>query len=167
MNRRSLLLLGGAAALTTTAAAALLVPVRDPATMIFKRDGVALGGTDPVAYFTHARPVQGEAKYAVEHAGATWHFANAMTRDAFAAAPADYMPQYGGFCAWALAEQDELIATKPENWAIVGGRLFLNFADDKHASWLKDPVPSIHKADAKWIDVETALRDGTPLPVSV
>src|SRR5438270_5223436 len=40
-------------------------------------DGAAIGGHDPVAYFTEQRPVLGSAAYSAEWSGATWRFASA------------------------------------------------------------------------------------------
>lgn len=61
--------------------------------------GLALKGYDPVAYFSEKKPVQGKPEFTTQHEGATYRFASAANRDAFAAAPAKYSPQYGGYCA--------------------------------------------------------------------
>ena len=80
--------------------------------------GVAVGGYDPVAYFTVGKPVPGKADITVTHEGATWRFASAANRDAFKAEPAKYAPQYGGHCAWAvgtraLFRRDSLRSPRP------------------------------------------------------
>ena len=59
-----------------------------------------------------------------------WHFASAENRDAFAAAPERFAPQYGGFCAWAVAARKKLYSTQPENWTIEAGKLYLNYNDN-------------------------------------
>lgn len=64
---------------------------------VYTKDGLALGGTDPVAYFNDARPVPGLAAFSAEWNGGTWHFASGENRAAFLADPADYAPLYGGF----------------------------------------------------------------------
>jgi len=124
---------------------------------VFAEDGVALRGTDSVAYFTEGRPVAGSAAHALDWNGATWHFASAENRAAFAAEPERYAPQYGGFCAWAVAERGKLYSTRPENWAIVGGKLYLNFNDDIEARWQADIPGFIAKGDARWPEI---LRGG-------
>ncbi|WP_179380313.1 YHS domain-containing (seleno)protein [Jannaschia marina] len=150
MNRRTLLI-GGAAALTTTAAAAsLLLPRQLAPALTFTRDGLALGGTDPVAYFTHARPMGGDPALTHEWADATWRFISEESRAAFVEDPEAFAPQYGGFCAWAVAEKGELYSTQPENWAIVDGKLYLNFNDDVQAMWDADRAGFIRTADMKW-----------------
>jgi len=80
-----------------------LVPSVLPAQAVYTEDGLAIRGHDPVAYFTEGRPVRGSAEHVAEWNGATWQFASAQNRDAFLADPEAYAPQFGGFCAWAVA----------------------------------------------------------------
>lgn len=120
---------------------------------VFAKEGVALGGTDPVGYFSEGRPVVGLAAHALDWSGATWHFASAENRDAFAADPDRYAPQYGGFCAWAVAEKGKLYSTQAENWAIVEGKLYLNYNDDIQAKWQADVPGFIARGDARWPEV--------------
>lgn len=120
---------------------------------VYTEDGVAIRGADPVAYFTQGAPVPGLPAHALEWNGAIWHFASAGNRDAFAADPARYAPQYGGFCAWAVAEKGKLYSTQPENWAIVEGKLYLNFNDDIQAKWQADVPGFIAQGDARWPEV--------------
>ena len=92
----------------------------------------ALGGHDPVAYF-RSGAMMGTNAFIVVYEGTTFYFANAANRDAFAAAPAQYLPQFGGYCAWA-ASQGRLSAPDPKLATIVDGKLYLNcskVAEDK------------------------------------
>jgi YHS domain-containing protein len=66
--------------------------------------GVAIEGTDPVAYFEDGEPALGSSEFEHEWLGATWRFASAENRDRFAAEPEKYAPQYGGYCAWAVSQ---------------------------------------------------------------
>jgi YHS domain len=61
--------------------------------------------------------------------GATWYFASAENRDRFAADPERYVPQYGGYCAWAVAH-GYTAKIDPEAWKIVDGKLYLNYSKD-------------------------------------
>lgn len=112
-------------------------------------DGIALGGTDPVAYFTEGRPVPGDPAITFDWKGATWRFASAANRDAFAADPARYAPAYGGWCAWAVS-RGYTAPTDPAAWRIVGGRLYLNYSLEVRARWEKDVPGNIAKADRNW-----------------
>lgn len=111
--------------------------------------GVAIDGYDPVAYFTDSKPVEGSKAYSFEWNGATWRFASAAHRDLFAQAPEKYAPQYGGYCAWAVA-QGSTADIDPESWRIEDGRLFLNYSLDVQKKWSADIPGNIAKADENW-----------------
>lgn len=110
---------------------------------------VAVGGYDPVAYFEDGKPVKGAKEFAFEYEGATWLFATADNLEQFKADPDAYAPQYGGYCAWAVA-QGYTAPGNPKNWSVRGGKLYLNYDSGVQAKWLKDPDGFITKADANW-----------------
>jgi len=111
--------------------------------------GVAIGGYDPVAYFTDGRAVRGSSAFEYEWNDATWRFASAAHRDLFASHPARYAPQYGGFCASGLAMGGKWKAD-PEVWKIVDGKLFLNFSKSGLEQLTADPSTVIEKANRTW-----------------
>jgi hypothetical protein len=150
LTRRTVLL--AAPALALGAAAMTARPAR---AATFAPGGVALGGTDPVAYFAAGRATQGSAEHAVAHDGATWRFASAANRDAFAADPAAYAPAYGGWCAWAMA-QGYLAETDPDAWTIHEGRLFLNANARIKRRFERDIPGFVAQADANWPSVRPA-----------
>lgn len=110
---------------------------------------LAVGGYDSVAYFTEGRPVKGDRQYALKHAGAEWRFVSAANRDTFAAAPQRYAPQYGGYCAWAVA-QGYTASGDPQYWKIVDGKLYLNYDAAVQAKWERDIPGFIGNADRQW-----------------
>ncbi len=110
---------------------------------------VAAGGYDVVAYFTLGRPVKGDAKFATQWKGATWRFSTAAHLAKFKASPAAYAPQYGGYCAWAVAN-GYTAKGDPLQWKIVGGRLYLNYDAGIQARWAKDIPGFIRKGDGHW-----------------
>jgi YHS domain-containing protein len=109
----------------------------------------AIGGYDPVAYFTDHAAVRGDASHAFEWRGARWLFASEAHRALFAATPERYAPAYGGYCAYA-ASQGRLVRVDPEAWFVEGGRLFLNYSQDIRRTWLADRARFIRDADARW-----------------
>ena len=111
--------------------------------------GVAVGGYDPVAYFTEKKPVPGKTDITLEHDGVTWRFSSAANRDAFKADPAKYAPQYGGYCAWAVS-QGYTAKGDPNIWSITGGKLYLNYNASVQKSWDQDVPGLVKKADANW-----------------
>jgi len=151
-------LLAGAGAILVVAVAIVLAALWMPDLFlqdyepapVFASDGIAIRGTDPVAYFTQGRPVAGSPAYSADWRGATWLFSTAAHRDAFLAEPEAYAPQYGGFCAWAVAEKGKLYSTQPENWTIVAGKLYLNYNDAVQAKWESDSPAFIEAGDRRW-----------------
>lgn len=109
----------------------------------------AVSGYDTVAYFTDGKPVKGEKKFRTDYMGAEWRFSSQENLDAFLADPAKYAPQYGGYCAWAMASGNKA-SGDPKHWKIVGGKLYLNYNADVKAEWEKDIPGFIEKADAQY-----------------
>ncbi|MBD8875525.1 MULTISPECIES: YHS domain-containing (seleno)protein [Stappiaceae] len=91
----------------------------------FVTDDAAIGGTDPVAYFTEGKPVAGSDEFTAVYDDVTWKFSSAENRDKFEADPAKYAPQYGGYCAFGAAMGFK-VPVVPEAWKIVDGKLYLN-----------------------------------------
>jgi YHS domain-containing protein len=113
---------------------------------------VAVSGYDPVAYFTDAKPVKGDAKFTTSYKNVQWNFSSAENRDKFIAAPERYAPQYGGYCAWAVA-QDSTASGDPQYWKIVNDKLYLNFDAQVQKKW-EASIPSfIQQADKNWPNV--------------
>lgn len=111
--------------------------------------GVAVGGYDPVAYFTEGKPVKGSEDITLKHEGVTWRFSSEANRDAFKADPAKFAPQYGGHCAYAMAK-GSLAKGDPEAWTIHNGKLYLNFSNSVRARWQKNIPGYVKQADVNW-----------------
>lgn len=111
--------------------------------------GVAIKGYDPVAYFTRGAPAKGSKQFALRHDGVEWRFASAANKSLFQADPAKYMPAYGGYCAYGVA-QGYLVKIEPDAWAIRNGRLYLNYDRSIQRRWSKKPASYIATADRKW-----------------
>ncbi|WP_377512865.1 YHS domain-containing (seleno)protein [Octadecabacter sp. R77987] len=145
LTRRSLL-----AFAALTPAAALLAPTAMAATPeTFAEGGLAIRGTDPVAYFDGNGPVAGSPDHQLMWKGATWQFASAANRAAFEANPMAYAPQYGGYCAFAMS-RGYIASTDPEAWTLHDGKLYLNYSVSVRSRWLPDIAENIALADANW-----------------
>lgn len=145
LSRRTFLTYAAALPAATFAAPAAFAQTAK----IYAEGGVAVDGTDVVAYFTQGAPVAGSAEFTHDWSGATWRFASAANRDAFAAEPAKFAPQYGGYCAYAVSE-GYTASTTPEAWKIVDGKLYLNYSRRVQRRWAKDIPARISSADANW-----------------
>lgn len=107
------------------------------------------GGYDVVAYFTDNRPVRGAPQFRVTHNGVEYRFSSAEHQAAFERNPTRYLPQYGGYCAWAVS-QGYTASANPRNWRIVDGRLYLNYNTEVQRRWEQDINGHIRSADANW-----------------
>jgi len=113
------------------------------------RQGVALKGYDPVAYFAEGAPAVGDPAISYQWQGATWLFSTVVHREAFVADPAHYAPQYGGFCAFAVSRGTTADAD-PGQWAIVGGKLYVNNNAFAKKLWEQDRPANIEAGDSNW-----------------
>jgi hypothetical protein len=111
--------------------------------------GVAVKGYDTVAYYTRGEAVRGSGDYESVWDDVRWRFSSAEHRDLFAANPDRYAPQYGGFCASYLTEGG-MAGVNPEAWAIVEGKLYLNWSEEGRDEFVAGGAESIRKADANW-----------------
>lgn len=110
---------------------------------------LAAGGYDVVAYFAQGAAVEGSDKFTTVYKGATFRFASAANLARFKADPAAYAPQYGGYCAWAVAN-GYTAKGDPRHWKIVGGKLYLNYNGDIQSKWVRDIPGFIRKGNANW-----------------
>lgn len=109
----------------------------------------AVGGYDVVAYHTQGAAVPGDDAHTMTLYGVSWRFSSAENMAAFAASPDAYRPQYGGYCAWAMAK-GKRAAGDPEVWHIHNGKLYLNVSRGIKRKWLREIDDFITKADAAW-----------------
>jgi len=89
--------------------------------------GPALDGYCPVAYVEMKQAVKGDPKHKSEHAGHTFHFANAQAKQMFDQAPAKYLPAYDGLCATGVSMGMKL-ESDPKLFTLHNGRTYL-FSD--------------------------------------
>lgn len=111
--------------------------------------GTALKGYDAVTYFKEGRPVKGKDEFRHDWMGAKWYFASAANRDEFARNPEKFAPQFGGYCAWAVAN-GYTASIDPEAWRIVDGKLYLNYSKDVQKKWEADIPGFIKLGNENW-----------------
>ena len=118
--------------------------------------GLAIGGYDPVAFFTDGRPVAGSANFELRHGGAIWRFRNVGNRDAFAAQPDIYMPKFGGYDPIGVT-RGVAVAGNPNVWLITGERLYLFYDRTRLEKFVTDADRLSAEAERKWPDIRRAL----------
>lgn len=120
-------------------------------------DGYIAKGYDVVSYF-NGQPKEGVKEYMFQHKYAKLKFANRENLEAFKNNPEKFMPQYGGYCAWAIADKAKKVDIDPESYEIRDGKLYL-FYDTIFADTLKkwqknNPEKLRDEADRKWEKVK-------------
>lgn len=144
MHRRTFLTT--AAALPVTFAAFRATAAEPP---VYAEGGIAIDGTDPVAYFTDGGPVAGDPAIFSDWNGARMLFSSSENKATFDADPDAFAPAYGGYCAYAVSE-GYTASTTPEAWTIHEGRLYLNYSRRVRRRWLREIDARIAQADANW-----------------
>jgi YHS domain-containing protein len=129
-----------------------------PVPAVNTTDGLALKGYDPVAYFTDGQPTKGADQYGFQWKGVTYRFASAENLQRFRADPEKYLPQYGGYCAYAMSI-DRIADIDPGKWAIVGGKLYLNNNLFSQTLWSLNKSGNIASADRNWPLYPKKARD--------
>lgn len=117
------------------------------------KDGLAIQGYDPVAYFKLGKAVKGSSSNAVYYQGATYYFSSAENKELFKQDPSKYEPQYGGWCAYAMGKEGSKVEVDPETFKIMNGKLFLfynRFFNNTLKSWNKDETNLHANADVNW-----------------
>jgi len=143
ITRRSLPIIIAAVMLASAAFA------RSPEIYAGIMPATAVGGYDPVAYFTDGKPVSGKKELTFSWKGATWRFANEKNLEVFKASPERYAPQYGGYCAWAVS-QGYTAKGDPKVWKIVDDKLYLNYDAGVQKNWEKNIPGNIANGDKNW-----------------
>jgi YHS domain-containing protein len=133
----------------TVRAAPLDGVVSGEVSAVFTRDGFALGGYDTVAYFTEGRAREGSPDYRMKWRGAVWQFASDANRQVFEMNPRAYAPQFGGYCAYTVANGYPM-KSEPDVWTIHAGRLYLNFNSSIQLLWRRDMAQYIDRARGAW-----------------
>lgn len=82
----------------------------------------------------------------------TYHFTSKTHRKLFQAAPENYLPQYGGYCAYAMSI-NKVADVNPEHWLIRDGKLYLNANGFAEFLWKWGIDKNIQKANQNWSQI--------------
>ena len=86
-------------------------------------DNLAVHGYDVVSYHDD-KPLKGSKDITVTLHGITYRFANEANKDRFNADPMSFQPAYGGWCAYAMADGDQ-VDIDPKTFTIIEGKTYL------------------------------------------
>ena len=113
--------------------------------------GAPLGthGFDPFVLATVGAVARGDARHTAVHDGVAYYFASQASADRFADDPAAYLPQFGGFCAFAVALGKKFDGD-PRFADIVDGKLYLFVNADIFAKYLANKEQILADAAKTW-----------------
>lgn len=117
--------------------------VTDPLT------GIALGGLDPVSYFTETAPLRGKPEFEFDWMGAPWLFASEANMEVFSQHPEIYAPQYGGHGAMSMA-RGFLSDADPSLYAVFKQRLYLFYSAANREAFLMAPDAAAIRGEEHW-----------------
>lgn len=86
-------------------------------------ENLAVRGYDVVAYFDGQAKI-GDPALAAEYDGARFYFSTPDNKARFESAPEQFLPAYGGYCAYAMSEGKQF-DVDPRSYKVVDGRLYL------------------------------------------
>ena len=117
------------------------------------KKGFVAEGYDVVAYFDN-EAVKGDSKYSTTYDGVNYKFVSQEHLDMFSNNPKKYIPQYGGYCAYAMGESGKKVDINPKTFEIRDGKLYLFYnawGTNTLELWLKNDVKGLQKkADLNW-----------------
>ncbi|SHG96315.1 YHS domain-containing (seleno)protein [Winogradskyella jejuensis] len=117
------------------------------------KKGYVAEGYDVVEYFNN-KAIEGDKNFTTTYDNVKYKFASQKNLDAFLKAPENYIPQYGGYCAYAVAVDSKKVGVDPETFEIRDGKLYLfynSWGINTLKKWKKNNVKGLQKkADQNW-----------------
>ena len=136
---------------TGTLATAQIAPI--------DKNGVAIRGYDVVAYFL-GEVAQGFEGFSEKYNGNTYYFST-KKNEFFKKSPKQYLPQYEGYCAWAVATKKAKFPINPETFHVVDGKLYLFYNApfkgelfDTSIPWRTEATKLINESKKNWPTVK-------------
>jgi YHS domain-containing protein len=117
------------------------------------KKGYAAEGYDVVAYFNNEAK-EGNKKHTTTYDGVNYKFASEQNLNMFLKSPERYLPQYGGYCAYAVALKSKKVSIDPETFEIRDGKLYLFYnawGTNTLKLWKQEqPEELVQKGDKNW-----------------
>ena len=117
------------------------------------KDGVAAKGYDVVSHVDDGKAVPGKESLVAQYEGATYRFSSQEHLQKFKTDPGKFIPQFGGWCATAFAEDHGKVDVDPRSFKVTDGKLYLFYKGlfgDARKEWLKDEPGNVVKANQNW-----------------
>jgi YHS domain-containing protein len=128
----------------------------NPSVHLNVKKGLALEGYDPVSYFSRSAPAKGKSDITHVYKGITYRFSNMENKKRFESMPEAFLPQYGGWCAYAIGDYGKKVEVDPKTFKIVDGKLYLFYhtlLQNTLLTWNKDEKNLMMNADKNWATI--------------
>lgn len=117
------------------------------------KKGYIAEGYDIVAYFDN-EAIEGDKQFSTDYNGTKYKFKSKENLEKFLSNPSQYMPQYGGFCAYAIADKGKKVGIDPKTFLIKDGKLYLFYnawGTNTLELWNQNDTKILtQKADKNW-----------------
>jgi YHS domain-containing protein len=113
-------------------------------------------GYDLVSY-TEKKAIKGNDKFMLRHNGVVYRFSSKVNSLKFEKDPVKFLPQYGGWCAYAMATKGEKVKVNPKTFELRNGKLYLfydAYFNNTYEDWIEEgPEELVIKADKNWASI--------------
>jgi len=119
--------------------------------------GFIAEGFDVVSYFEN-KAEAGYTEFVATYDGAKFKFASQEHLERFKANPKKFTPQYGGYCAYAIAVKGKKVSINPKTFEIRNGKLYLfynSWGTNTLKLWKENILKGLEKkADQNWDSIK-------------
>jgi YHS domain-containing protein len=117
------------------------------------KKGAIANGYDVVEYFNN-KAAKGSKKISTIFDGVKFLFSTKENLAMFNKSPEKYVPQYGGYCAYAIGKSSEKVSINPKTFEIRDGKLYLFYnawGTNTLKMWTdENPKKLKEQADVNW-----------------
>lgn len=117
------------------------------------KKGFVAEGYDVVAYFNN-KAVEGSKKFITTYNDVKFKFSTKDNLETFKKSPKKYVPEYGGFCAYAIGVKGKKVSIDPKTFEIRDEKLYLfynSWGTNTLELWQKEGADKLKKqADINW-----------------
>lgn len=117
------------------------------------KKGYIAEGYDVVSYFDN-KAEEGEKEFTTTYERAKFKFVSQQHLETFKKNPKKYIPQYGGWCAYALGANNTKYDINPKTFEIRDGKLYLFYnawGTNTLSKWEEEGAEKLkEKADQNW-----------------
>ncbi|MDA3939675.1 MAG: YHS domain-containing (seleno)protein [Spirochaetia bacterium] len=124
-------------------------------------DGIAVKGYDMVALKVNVKLEKGTVEHSLMLNEVTWLFSSKENMVLFVKDPQKYMPEFGGYCAWSVANDSELPPSPgdPSAYDIVDGKMYFKFNKMVRFLWRISRAKYIKKGNDRWPQFVNAITE--------